>query len=75
VGNGRHLATSYLRHVFGVSRWERQESMMEMLSSQEKLSEKGHIVIFIKVQAESLMDIEITLSDLDVMDPVFLISK
>lgn len=48
---------------------------MEMLSSQEKLSEKGHIVIFIKVQAESLMDIEITLSDLDVMDPVFLISK
>lgn len=34
-----------------------------MLNNQEKLSEKRHIVTFIKVQTESLVFVETTLSD------------
>lgn len=57
---------SYLGHTFAMSTWDRQGSGTEMCNSQEKLSEKVHIVIFIKTWAEFLMDTEVTLLDPDI---------
>lgn len=56
VAKWKSSAISYFSHTFGVSRWGRQEGGTEMLNDQEKLSEKG---------------IEVTLSNLYVMDPGF----